>query len=160
MISGMSDATAVSPAEWNAWRAFLDMRRRLDLTLERQLQRDADISGSDFGVLVSLFEAPNKQLRAGELGDILGWEKSRVSHQVSRMEKRGLVERRLCDTDARGTWVGMTPDGSRAVLGAMRDHASTLRRHFFDVLTPEELEVLRTASARVLDTIEPVPCDD
>jgi DNA-binding MarR family transcriptional regulator len=76
------------------------------------------------------------------------------------MEKRGLVERRLCNEDARGTWVGMTPDGSRAVLGAMRDHAATLRRHFFDVLTPEELEVFRVASARVLETIEPVPCDD
>ena len=156
----MSDATTVTPAEWDAWRAFLDMRRQLDLTLERQLQRDADISGSDFGVLVSLFEAPEKQLRAGELGEALGWEKSRVSHQVSRMEKRGLVERRLCNTDARGTWVGMTPAGSRAVLGAMRDHASTLRRHFFDVLSPAELELLKTASTRVLETIEPVPCDD
>jgi DNA-binding MarR family transcriptional regulator len=156
----MPDATAVTPTEWEAWRAFLDMRRRLDLTLERQLQHDAEISGSDFGVLVTLFEAPKKQLRAGELGEILGWEKSRVSHQVSRMEKRGLVERRLCNEDARGTWVGMTPDGSRAVLGAMRDHAATLRRHFFDVLTPEELEVFRAASARVLEKLEPVPCDD
>jgi DNA-binding MarR family transcriptional regulator len=156
----MPDATAVTPTEWAAWRAFLDMRARLDLTIERQLQHDAEISASDFGVLVTLFEAPKKQLRAGELGETLGWEKSRVSHQVSRMEKRGLVERRLCNEDARGTWVGMTPDGSRAVLGAMRDHAATLRRHFFDVLTPEELEVFRVGSARVLEKLKPVPCDD
>jgi len=154
----MPDATAVSEAEWAAWRAFLDMRRQLDVTLERQLRRDADISASDYGVLISLFEADGKQLRAGELGTILGWEKSRVSHQVSRMELRGLVERRLDDADARGTWVGITPDGRRAVLHAMRDHAATLRTHFFDVLTPEELEVLRTASTRILGTLE--PCDD
>jgi len=151
----MPDAANVTEQEWAAWRSFLSMRRRLDLALEHQLQRDADISASDYGVLITLFETPEKQLRAGEIAQTLGWEKSRVSHQVTRMEKRGLVERRLCDTDARGTWVGMTPDGSRAVLGAMRDHAATLRQYFFDVLTPDELAVFQGASDRVLAAIEP-----
>jgi DNA-binding MarR family transcriptional regulator len=149
-------ATNVSQDEWAVWRALFSMRRELDLALERQLQRAADISAADYGVLLSLFDAPGKQLRARELGVHLAWEKSRVSHQVSRMEKRGLVERRMCDSDARGTWVGITPDGTRAVLGAMRDHAATLRQHFFDVLTDDELQTLRTASERVLATIDPV----
>jgi DNA-binding MarR family transcriptional regulator len=151
----MPEAAAVSPEEWDAWRALLAMRRQLDLTLEHQLQRDGDISAADYGILISLFESPDKQLRAGELAHELAWEKSRVSHQVSRMEKRGLVERRLCNTDARGTWVGMTPAGSRAVLGAMRGHAAALRRHFFDVLSAEELAAITSASRHVLDTIEP-----
>jgi DNA-binding MarR family transcriptional regulator len=135
------------------------MRRQLEITLERQLQRDAQISMAEYGVLLTLFEAPDRQLRARELGEALTWEKSRVSHQVSRMEKRGLVERRECDTDARGTWIGITPDGRRAVLGVAREHAATLRSHFFDVVTPAELDALKTASERVLDSLAPVVCD-
>jgi len=155
----MAETTGVTDEEWGAWRSFISMRRQLDLALERQLQRDADISGSDYSVLISLFEAEGKQLRARELGAVLAWEKSRVSHQVSRMEKRGLVERRECNTDARGTWIGLTADGSRAVLGAMREHASTLRNYFFDVLSPAELASIKTASDRVLDVITPANCD-
>jgi len=149
---------AVSAQEWETWRSFRQMRRQLDLALERQLQDDAGISEPDYSILIMLFEAPERQLRANELGAILGWEKSRVSHQVSRMEKRGLVERRECDTDARGTWVSMTPDGKRAVLGAMRQHAATLRRYFFDVLSAEELAAIQSASAKVLDVLE--PCEE
>jgi DNA-binding MarR family transcriptional regulator len=150
----MPPSAQVSPEEWEAWRSFHSMQRLLDLELEHQLQRDGDISASDYGVLITLFEAPDKLMRAGEISQVLGWEKSRVSHQVSRMEKRGLVERRLCDEDARGTWVGMTPSGSRAVLGAMRGHATALREHFFDVLSPEELIVLKQASERVRASID------
>ena len=134
------------------------MRRQLDLALERQLQEDAGISEPDYSILIMLFESPERQLRANELGACLGWEKSRVSHQVSRMEKRGLVERRECDTDARGTWISMTADGRRAVLGAMRQHAASLRQYFFDALTPEELAAIQSASTKVLDALE--PCDE
>jgi len=148
-------SNVVTPEEWDAWRAFASMRRKLELALERQLQRDAEISAADYGVLLALFEAPGKQLRGRDLGEHLSWEKSRVSHQVSRMEKRGLVERRECETDLRGSWVGMTNDGTRAVLGAMRDHAATLRRYFFDVLEPAELAAFKTVSKRVIDVIEP-----
>jgi DNA-binding MarR family transcriptional regulator len=149
---------AVSSEEWQTWRSFRQMRRRLDLALERQLQKHSGISEPDYSILIMLFESPERQLRANELGAFLGWEKSRVSHQVSRMEKRGLVERRECDTDARGTWVTMTPAGTRAVLGAMREHAASLRRYFFDALTPDELAVLQSASAKVLDALE--PCEE
>ena len=146
---------AVSTQEWETWRSFRQMRRQLDLALERQLQEDAGISEPDYSILIMLFESPERQLRANELGAFLGWEKSRVSHQVSRMEKRGLVERRECDTDARGTWISMTPDGRRAVLGAMRQHAASLRQYFFDALTPDELAAIQSASTKVLKTLEP-----
>ena len=152
-------STVVTPEEWQSWRAFRSMGRKLELALERQLQRDADISAADYGVLLALFEAPGKQLRGRDLGQLLSWEKSRVSHQVSRMEKRGLLERRDCETDARGSWIGLTNDGTRAVLGAMRDHAATLRRYFFDVLDPAELAAFRSVSDRVVDVIEPEICE-
>lgn len=145
----------VTENEWAGWRAFYLMRRQLDLALERQLQADAHISAPEYELLLALYGAPGKQLRVGEIGERIGWEKSRVSHQVSRTEKRGLVERRECDSDARGVWIVLTNEGRRAVLGATRDHTAAIRRYFFDVLTEEELAVLSDISARVLDAIDP-----
>jgi DNA-binding MarR family transcriptional regulator len=156
----MNDAAGVSPDEWQLWRSFRTMHRQLDAALERQLQRDAEISAADYGVLMTLFEAAGRQLRPNEIGEKLVWEKSRVSHQVSRMQKRGLVERRECDDDARGTLVGLTAEGTRAVLGSMREHANSLRKYFFDVLDPAQLDALRQASDRVVNAIGPVTCDD
>jgi len=151
----MTDARTASPAvttqEWDAWKSFMSMRRALDVALERELQQSSEISVADYGVLISLFHAPHKQLRPGELGGQLGWEKSRVSHQVTRMASRGLVEKRDCDADARGTWVGMTTAGSRAVLGAMRGYATSLRENFFDLMTDEEIALLRALSERVTE---------
>jgi DNA-binding MarR family transcriptional regulator len=155
----MTDGTGVTETEWTAWRTFTSMRRQLDVALERQLQRDGDISAAEYSVLITLFEAEGKQLRARDIGMVLAWEKSRVSHQISRMEKRGLVGRRECDTDARGTWITLTADGKRAVLSAMREHSATIRSYFFDVVTADELEALRSASERVLGVITPVNCD-
>jgi DNA-binding MarR family transcriptional regulator len=156
----MSEKPVVSDEEWAVWRAFLDVRGRLDVRLERQLQNDAALSNAEFGVLVSLFEAPDKQLRVGELGATLAWEKSRVSHQVSRMERRGLVERRLCSTDGRGTWVHLTPEGSRALLRATRPHAALLRETFFDVLSPEQLAALGEISHTLLGALTPCAAED
>ena len=156
----MTDATNVSPAEWDAWRSFTTMRRSLDRALERNLQSTGEISAPDYELLIALFEAPDKTMRARDLAVRVGWERSRVSHQVTRMTKRGLLERTECDTDGRGTWVGLTAAGRRAVLSSMRDHAAVIREYFFDVLTSEEIATLQSLSERVLATIEPAPCDD
>ena len=149
----------VSTEEWDSWMSFRSMSRKLDLALERQLQQDAEISAAEYGVLHALLQAPDRQLRARDLGRALLWEKSRVSHQVSRMEKRGLLERRECETDARGSWIGLTSDGARAVLRATRDHAATLRRYFFDVLDPAELSAFKAVSDRVVGVIDPEICE-
>lgn len=156
----MSESPTLTPAEWALWRSFRTMRRQLDLALERELHHDANVSGPDYEILITLFESPERQLRARELTARLGWEKSRLSHQVTRMVARGLVERNECDTDGRGSWIGLTTQGRLATLGAVRAHALTIRRLFFDVLTDSEREVLGAVSARVLETIDPPDCDE
>lgn len=151
---------SLTEQELATWRAFALMRRQLDLTLERRLQADAGISTAEFAILASLQQEPTRRLRAGRIGDLIGWEKSRVSHQLSRMEQRGLVTREECGDDARGVWIVQTPDGSRAVLAALRDHTEAIREYFFDLITEEEQELLHSISRRVLDTINPPICDD
>jgi DNA-binding MarR family transcriptional regulator len=151
-------ASQLNASEREIWRAFFVMRRQLDLTLERRLQSDSGISAADYEVLASLFTDPDKRLRAGRIGDLIGWEKSRVSHQLTRMESRGLVKREECGDDARGVWVVLTPDGSRAVLGAITDHTAAIREFFFDALTDDQLEALAGISRQVLDTINPPIC--
>jgi DNA-binding MarR family transcriptional regulator len=155
----MPEVPTLTAEEWLVWRGFHDMRRQLDLALDRELHHDAQVSGPEYEVLISLFEAPEKQMRARELGTLLSWEKSRLSHQVTRMAARGLVERVDCETDARGTWIVLTTAGRLATLGAVRAHAQTIRRLFFDVLSESQLAVLQEVSGKVLDAIDPPDCE-
>lgn len=155
----MSEVSEVTDEEWQVWRSFYAMRRQLDRALENQLQADAGISAPDYEILLAIFDSPHKRLRSRDLAEIIGWEKSRISHQVSRMEARGLVDRQECEDDLRGTWVGITADGRRATLGAMRKHTTAIRSLFFDVLSPAELAALSSASGKVLDAINPAICD-
>lgn len=146
--------------ERRLWRTFFVMRRQLDLSLERRLQSDVGISGADFEILTALFDEPSKRRRSGQLGEIIGWEKSRVSHQIARMEQRGLVARETCDDDARGVWVVLTAEGDRALPRAARDHDAAIRQYLLDVLDDDEKAMLLAISDKVLASIDPPICDE
>jgi DNA-binding MarR family transcriptional regulator len=146
----MSEVSAIDESEWVLWREFGVMHNELMRELDRRLQRDSGISQGDYAVMLTLFNAPDRRLRPGALGEEIGWEKSRLSHQLTRMVSRGLVERAECDTDGRGTFVVLTRAGRRALLGSMRDHALAIRTLFLDLLEPDEKRAIADASARVL----------
>lgn len=158
-MGSMPTTTETSERDWALWRDFVGMHQQLARELDRQLQRDAGISQADYGVLIVLSEAPDRRLRTGELAELLGWEKSRVSHQVTRMETRGLLDRTDCDTDGRGTWIELTADGRRTLLSATRGHSEAIRELFLAQLEPGELEAIAHASRRVLDHINPAACE-
>ncbi len=155
----MSVVSEIPAQDWALWRAWVSMNQQLTRALDRQLQQDAGISQADYIVLLSLFESPDHRRRIGELAELIAWEKSRVSHQVARMEARGLVERTECDTDGRGTWVALTRDGRRALLGAMKDHTAAIRDLFFAELSADEKAAIHAAAQRVLDKLNPVACE-
>lgn len=146
----MSECSATTEAEWEAWHNLNAMNRYLVRSLENRLQSDADLSAPEFEVLSALLESRQNRLRNGDLADLLGWEKSRLSHQVKRMALRGLVERSECGTDLRGTWIKVTDAGREALHTAMPERIAVMREVLFDVLTPEELEALSSASKKVL----------
>lgn len=139
--------------EWELWRTFHAMRQQLARALEDRFQHDAGISDPSYAVLVALVDSAERQLRSRELVVRTGWEKSRLSHQLTRMARHGLVERSDCDDDSRGTWIRVTPKGRRLMLKATRGHAAAVRALFFDPLSHEELAALRSASEKILAAI-------
>lgn len=138
-------------AEARAWRGYLRMNTVLLAELARHLQRDSGLSAADYDVLVILSEAPGNRLRLRELGGQLLWEKSRLSHHITRMGNRGLVRREECASDARGAFVVITPKGVAAIEDAAPLHVANVRRHFFDHLSPAQVESLATITQSVLD---------
>jgi len=126
------------------------MQGQLRSRLGSQLQRETGLSEADYEVLVNLSEAPNGRLRPSEIGGATQWEKSRISHHVSRMEERGLVKRMACPTDRRGAFVAITAAGRRAIERAAPVHVGHVREAFIDALAPSQLDALAEISETVL----------
>jgi DNA-binding MarR family transcriptional regulator len=154
----MAQTPEINERDWAAWRSLDAMHRQLGHALEGLLQNDAGLSGADFQVLSTLCEADNTMLRSGDLAELIGWEKSRLSHQVSRMQARGLVERRECESDLRGTWIAITDAGHELARAAMPERIAAMRAMFFDVLSEEEKDAVTTIGRKVLDAIDPPAC--
>jgi DNA-binding MarR family transcriptional regulator len=136
-----------------AWRGFLDMQARLFAQLNRDLQDQSGISSADFAVLVELSEHPAGRMRVLELARALRWEKSRLSHQLTRMQQRGLIERSNCTDDRRGAWIVLTARGRDTVEEAAPAHVEAVRRYLFDVLTAEQVDTLAAVSRAVVDRL-------
>lgn len=138
-------------AEARAWRGYLRMQTLLSAELARQLVADAGLSLADYEVLVILSETPERRLRMFELGSQLLWEKSRLSHHVTRMERRGLVAREDCASDARGAFVVITDKGLAAITEAAPAHVANVRAAMFDHLSPDEVTALGAMTHRIAD---------
>ena len=154
----MDDVRWLTDREERAWRSLQVMHMRLDGALARQLAADSGLSYPDYVVLVVLTDRPDGRMRLFELAAALGWEKSRLSHQVARMADRGLVKKEKCDSDRRGAYVVVTSRGRRAIEAAAPGHVATVRRLFVDRLTPSQLDAIADAAELVLAALdEPAP---
>lgn len=147
----------LTPAEQRAWRSYLAVHFRLDGRLSRLLQAESGLSGPDYAVLVGLTDTPDGRHRLLDLARSVEWEKSRMSHHVTRMEKRGLVAREECIEDGRGAWVVITPAGREAIEAAAPRHVEAVRRLFLDHMTPTELDLLTRVFERVTARLENDP---
>ncbi len=136
--------------EQSLWRLMLAAQRKLDRVIDETLQRGSELSMSEFSVLVSLSEAEDGSLRLRDLCNGLDWDRSRTSHQITRMERRGLVVKNRSEGDARGVMVGITEDGMRRLQLAAPEHVESVRRVAFDHMTGEQESALRTYLEGVL----------
>ncbi|NJP65470.1 MarR family winged helix-turn-helix transcriptional regulator [Streptomyces spiramenti] len=147
----------LDPEQKAAWDSFIRMQETLIGRLSRRLQADSRMSAADFVVLAGLTESEGGRMRFLDLTKRVEWEKSRMSHQIGRMAKRGLVTREECPDDGRGAYIVVTPEGYRAIEEAAPLHVEHVRRLFVEAITQEELDTLGRISARVLAHMERQP---
>lgn len=140
--------------EQAAWRGYLRMQARLQAELHRRLQAETGLSIADFDVLVALTDRPDERVRVLELATSLEWEKSRLSHHLARMQKRGLITREECDDDGRGNFVVLSPEGRAAIEGAAPGHVETVRELVFDAVGDDDLDALARITAAVLARLD------
>ena len=129
--------------EQELWRLLLGAVRKINRGMDETLKAGGEVSASEFAVLVALSEAPEQHLRLHELCTQLEWDRSRASHQVTRMEKRGLLYKEPDAEDARGINVCVTHVGLEHLRRAAPEHVESVRRMVFDHLQPEDGPALR-----------------
>ena len=120
------------------------------MRLQRHLLQDSGLTEADYEILAVLSEHPAGRMPAQELCALLQWEKSRLSHQARRMQEQGLIVREPNPADARSAMICLLPAGRRAIEDAAPRHVRNIRRHFIDLLTPAELDILAALNERVL----------
>jgi DNA-binding MarR family transcriptional regulator len=138
-VTGTTRRVLPTTEELRVWRGFIETTEALRAELGARLQAECALSPGDYAVLLALSEAEGRRLRSSQLADEIGWERSRLSHHLGRMEKRALIRREECRTDNRGAEVVLTPEGAAAFRGATVPHLTAVRELFVDALTPEQL---------------------
>ena len=136
--------------EDRAWRTFIHAHHQLSVRLNRLLFQDSGMTDADYKVLAVLSEHPTDRMSAQELSGLLQWEKSRLSHQLRRMEKLGLIGREANPADARSVMVCLLPAGRRTIEHTAPQHVDNVRRHFIDLFTPAELDTFADLNDRIL----------
>ena len=149
-----NSGTRHSTAAQDAWTAYQGLRAQLTGRINRELTRSTGLSEPDYEVLLALTEAKQQTLRSLELRCGLDWEKSRLSHQLKRMEERGLVSRDTCATDSRSVDIRLTDAGKTAFAAARLCHEAAVERYFASALSEEQLVAFAAASSIILERLE------
>ena len=142
-------AKPLSPRELRIWHAFLSMGEDVLERVGCDIARATGLSGPEFGVLSRLAAFGNGEMRQQELATLMAWEKSRLSHQLSRMQKRKLIERRT--GDGRATLVALTKTGREKLGTALPIRAESVRRNLLSRLTPDQIDTLIRVSSLLGD---------
>jgi DNA-binding MarR family transcriptional regulator len=152
-LQGDAGPRWLSADEQAAWRQLVQLLFRLPGALDAELQRDAGISSFEYMVLSGLSEAENRTLRMSDLAVMAAGSLSRLSHVVSRLEKRGWVRREPCPGDGRFVNAVLTDDGWDKVVATAPGHVESVRRLVVDALSPQELIALGSACGQILRVV-------
>ena len=141
---GQRTASRLSDRELAVWRSLIDTTAELRRLLGARLQ-ESGCSPADYAVLLALHEADGGRLRSSELAAAIDWERSRLSHHLGRLERRGIIRRDDCATDSRGAEVSLTDEGAALFRRAGGPHLRAIKSHFADALTDQQLAALGDA---------------
>jgi len=143
----------LSDEEQRLWRGWLAASMLLPERLNRDLQEQHGLTGTDYQVLVELSESPERRMRMSTLAERTQLSRSRLSHQIDRMTRAGLVSRQECAQDGRGMFAVLTEQGWETIVAAAPDHVESVRRHLVDRLTPEQFEAFGEACITVAQAL-------
>lgn len=144
----------ISDSQLAAWESYQRMRVLLTGRINRELSRKTGLSEADYEILAALTETQAESVRVLALRCGLAWEKSRLSHQLRRMEERGLLTREECLEDNRGALIRVTDAGRKLAAGARVYYEQAVRRYVTDVLTTEQMQALGSIAETVLLQLE------
>jgi DNA-binding MarR family transcriptional regulator len=147
----LPDDAWLTDEQQRTWQAWMRVMLRLQYEMNRQLQDDAGLTLADYDVLVALSNAPGARLQLSDLAATIGWERSRLSHHLLRMGKRGLVDRLPSENDGRATDAVLTSAGRQAITQAASGHVARVRELFFGGLQPRALPLLTDALEQIYD---------
>ena len=147
----MTEPRWLSDDQQRWWRAYLEGTARFVDALDHAHADGVPLSLGEYHLMVQLSEAPGRTLRMSDLADYLALSRSRLTHTVDRMERRGLVRREAVPGDRRGVNCVMTEAGWDLLVASAPAHVEAVRKYLVDVLTPEEFEVLGKAMAKVAE---------
>ena len=140
--------------ELRAWLKLAGVMLKLAPTLDTQLQRDSDLTHFDYLCLAMLSEEKDRMLRMSGLAGRVNASLSRLSHVVSKLEKRGLVQRTPCPDSRRVTMVSLTDEGWRHLVKAAPGHVETVRALVFDGLSASDVAALERIAGHIVERIE------
>ncbi len=140
--------------EQHSWRAWLSANLLLQDRLGRDLQEEAGLTNADYEIMVRLSESPQRRVRMSDLASMTLSSRSRLSHQIDRMEKAGYVRREECADDRRGFFAVLTEQGWDKLVASAPMHVASVRRRIVDALTPEEFAELGRINQKLIDAIE------
>ena len=149
----MSDHSALQGEELETWAALATLLEWLPPALDAQLQRDADLSHFEYGILFALADAPERTLRMSVLAGYANSSLSRLSRAASRLEAKGWVRRATDPDDGRYTLATLTDEGVARYRLAAPGHAETVRRLVLDAITRPQAKQLREISGRITGAI-------
>jgi DNA-binding MarR family transcriptional regulator len=144
----------LTPDQQSYWRAYIAATELLQDRLSRELQATHGLTLADYEILVRLSESSDKQLRMSQLADVTLSSRSRLSHQIDRMEKAGLVRREACEHDRRGANAVLTEHGWQVLVAAAPTHVAGVREHLVDVLSEKEFAALGKALGKVAESLQ------
>ena len=132
----------LSLEEQKSWRAWVSATRLLNQKLSEDLEEKHGLTLGDYEILAWLSEAPEQRMRMSELAKYSLVSKSRLTHQIARLEEAGWVTRKACANDGRGLFAALTKRGYKKLAKAAPDHVSSVRKNLVDVLSAAELSNL------------------
>ncbi|WP_231686027.1 MarR family winged helix-turn-helix transcriptional regulator [Arthrobacter sp. ZBG10] len=137
--NGIQGRRGPTAGELAVWREYVETSEVVRQMMAAGLQATSGISPGDYGVLLALSEAEEGRLRSSVLAEAIGWERSRLSHHLGRMESRGLIHRTKSGNDSRGAVVELADEGARLFRASSAPHLRLIRQLFVDALTPDDL---------------------